>query len=342
MESRRVVGVGFEVTARVERLLVDQGDLVKQGQELARLDDRTFRAEVESARQELALSTSTLMRLEADIARAEAVLEGARSSLRRTVPLVKQGTASAEKLDVDQEREKVAVAELAKAEAALAEGNASTAVAQGRLERAQVELERTVLHSPFDGAVLVREREVGDVAVPGTAILRLAATDTIWSSVWVDESHLDGLRVGLPTRVVLRSAPDTQLVGHVARIGREVDRETRELLVDIAFESLPESLVFGQRVDVWIELSRAEDVVRVPAAWIVREGQTEGVFVERGGRARFQEVELGTTGRGFYAVASGLEAGERILEPRAGKRELKEGTRVELLDDSTAPAGGTQ
>ncbi len=331
IESRRMVGVGFEVTARVAEILVDQGDLVEAGQVLARLDQKTFQAEVESARQEVARAESTRLRLQADIERAKAVLQGAQDNLKRTAPLVNAGTASAERLDVAEEREKVAIAELASAKAAMTEGEAGIRVAQRKLARAEVELGRTILHSPFDGAVVLREREVGDVAVPGSPVLRLAATDTVWSSVWVDESHLAGLQVGLATRVVLRSNPNAELPGFVARIGREVDRETRELLVDIAFKEMPQDLVFGQRVDAWIELSRANDVLRLPAGLLVRRGSEQGVFVEDNSRARFQAVELGLSGRGFFEVKSGLAAGDSLLASRAAKPDLKEGDRVTLV-----------
>jgi len=298
------------------------------------LDDRTFRAEVASAKQEVALAQSTLKRLHADIERARAVLEGAESGLRRIAPLVVDGTASEERLDVAQEREKVATAELARAEAALAEGQAITLVAESKVDRAEAELARTVLHSPFDGTVVLREREVGDVAVPGSPILRLAAGNTIWSSVWVDETHLASLRVGAPARIALRSDPDTAITGRVARIGGEVDRQTRELLVDVAFDEERPKIVLGQRVDVWIELSRTLDTVRIPATLLVRSEGMPGVFVLQDGRARFRAIELNSTGRGFLGVQQGLSAGDLVLEPRSGKRVLSDGDRVEVSSES--------
>ena len=337
IESRRRVGVGFEVTARIAEILVDQGDSVDEGQVLARLDDNTFRADVASAELEVALVTSTLKRLEADIARAQAVLQGARDGLRRITPLVQDGTAFEDQLDVASERERVAVAELARAEAAMVEGQSATAVAGSKLHRAEVELERTILRSPFKGTVLLREREVGDVAVPGAPVLRLASSETVWASVWVDESHINSLRLGLPARIVLRSDSAQAYPGQVARIGREVDRETRELLVDVAFSAPSPELVFGQRVDLWIELSQAQDTLRIPTASIVRSDGQAGVFVEQAGRARFRPIELGIVGRGFVEVKGGLSAGDNVLDPQSGARSLREGARVQM-----APAQGEE
>jgi HlyD family secretion protein len=333
VESRRMINVSFEVTGRIVRILVDQGDPVKQGQELAAIDDRTFLAEVALAEQEVALARSTLQRLGADIERAQAMLKGAEDNLARVLPLVESGAASAEDLDVADERFRVASAELAGAQAGELEGREGISTAQRRLDRARAELERTVVRSPFDGVVLRRVREVGDVAVPGAEVLGLAATDTVWASVWVDETHLDALTVGLPARLALRSDPQRALVGTVARVGREVDRETRELMVDVSFHVLPERLAFGQRVDLWIELDRKIDVLRVPSSYIIHQDGTVGVLVAEGERARFRALQLGKRGGAVTEVTSGLEEGDVVLDPQISKQKrLKPGRRIHLRE----------
>ena len=332
VESRRTIDVSFEVTARLVQIHVDQGDTVKKGQELASIDNATFKADVALAEQEVALTESTLRRLDADIERSRAVLKGADDGLERIRPLVESGAASEETLDVAEERQKVATAELARSQAAQLEGQEAVSTARRRLDRAQTAFDRTVVRSPFDGIVLRREREVGDVAVPGAAVLKLAATDTVWASVWVDETYLDTLKVGLPARIALRSDVEQTLQGKVARIGHEVDRETRELLVDVSFDKLPEKLVFGQRVDLWIELARTPDVVRVPARVVLQHDGQEGVFVAEGSRARFRPLEFGQKGRELAEVTRGLSLDDVVLDPSVAKNKLlRDGQRIRLL-----------
>ncbi|MBI1850237.1 MAG: efflux RND transporter periplasmic adaptor subunit, partial [Planctomycetes bacterium] len=186
IESRRTIDLGFEVTARVVRLDVDQGDLVKKDQELAAVDPTTFRAAVAVATENLKLAEAAIERLASDVARGEAVLEGAEANIRRVRPLVEERVTSPDSLDIADERLKVAVADLARASAAKIEGDRRVRTVQRTLEQAEADLARTVARSPFDGLVLKREREVGDVAVPGAPVLRLAAMDVVWASVWVD------------------------------------------------------------------------------------------------------------------------------------------------------------
>lgn len=332
IESRQTMDVSFEVTARLVQIHVDQGDSVKQGQELASIDNSTFGAEVALAEQEVALAQATRQRLDADIERARAVLKGAEDRLKRIRPLVEGGAASAEALDVAEEHQKVAAAEFARSQAAQLEGEEAVSTASRRLDRAKTAFARTVVRSPFDGIVLHREREVGDVAVPGAAVLRLAATDTIWASVWVDETYLDALTVGLPASISLRSDVEQVLPGKVARIGHEVDRETRELLVDVAFDELPERLVFGQRVDLRIELARRTDVVRIPTRAVVQRDGREGAFVAAGGRAEFRALEFGARGRELIEVTRGVSVDDVVLDPTLAKNKLlKDGQRVRPL-----------
>lgn len=329
VESRREITVGFEITGRVATIDVDQGDAVAAGQPLATLDSRPLQAEVALAEQQVALAEATLARLLADIARSQAVLRGAEANLARVRPLVGSGAVSGESLDLAQERQQVALADLQRSEAAELEGRQAILAARKQLDRITTELERTVARSPFDGVVVRREREVGDVAVPGSTVLELAATDTIWASSWVDESYLGTLRSGQPARIVLRSEPGNTYRGSVSRIGREVDRETRELLVDVVFETKPDDLVFGQRVDLWIELERSSDVLCLPRRCVVGQPGAESVYVVRDGRAESRAIEVGRRGRDLLEVRSGLDAGELVLEATTARdRRISSGDRV--------------
>jgi len=92
-----------------------------------------------------------------------------------------------------------------------------------------------------------RDRDVGDIVVPGAPIFKLVSTKEMWVSAWVDETAMAGLAKGQPARVVFRSEPKKNYEGKVSRLGSEVDRETREFLVDVGVDTLPENWAVGQR-----------------------------------------------------------------------------------------------
>ena len=168
--------------------------------------------------------------------------------------------------------------------------------------------------SPFDGIVVRRLRDPGDTVTVGTTVLRLVAVDALWSRAWIDESSLGELQEGQVVRVRLGASGEPAHTGKVDRIGREVDRQTHELLVDVLLSEVPARVAMGQRADVWIETARRTDVLRVPLAFVRRDAAGAYCLVDRGGRVGRAAVTLGLDGRQLVEV-TGLSAGDTVLDP---------------------------
>jgi multidrug efflux pump subunit AcrA (membrane-fusion protein) len=128
--------------------------------------------------------------------------------------------------------------------------------------------------------------------------------------------------------VVFRSIPDKEFPGSVARLGREVDRETREFVVDVHVVELPENWAVGQRAEVFIETGRKSGVVVISEDQLAWQGGQPGAFVETDGKARWRPVTLGMRGGGRVEISSGLKAGDRVLTPADPKKPLADGKRV--------------
>lgn len=335
IECPRVVQPGFEVTGRIIAVLVDQGDRVQAGAEIARIDAEVYRAEESAVAAAAELARVSLDRLRADIKRAEAQREGAAAHAKRQEDAFKSNTISRDLLDQAIERARVAEAELDRANAALTEGESRLAAELRALEVSRAKLQRTVLRSPIDGIVLARVSEPGDVAVPGGAVLRIGDTTGVWASVWVDETFLPQLKPGQSATVELRSAPGGSLQGRVLRVGREVDRETRELLVDIELTNPPEQLAAGQRADARIHGASATAVTRVPSEFLVFRSDGAFAWVHDGGKAALRQVTPGIRGRDWVEITGGLAAGDKVLRPTPGARaELHDGARVSAQESA--------
>lgn len=174
-----------------------------------------------------------------------------------------------------------------------------------------------------------RDRDPGDVVVPGSSILLLVALDEMWVSAWVDETRMARLRPGQPARVVFRSEPESSYPAQVVRVAHEVDRETRELVVDVRPRNLPDNWAVGQRAEVYIEIARDDGVLQLPTEWLLRRAGEPGVFVALDGRARWHDVRLGRQGRGAVEVLDGLRAGEIVVTAAGdGAGSLADGRRV--------------
>lgn len=321
--------VSTKIPGRLVKVEVDQGDQVKAEQIVGRLDDDDLTHEVEIEEANVTARKATVERLLADISHAKATLELATVNEGRVWRLRGSGAVSQEEFDRAAETLAVARAGQSRAEAALAEGRKQLVAAEKALEFRQARLDDAIIKAPFAGVVIRRDRNAGDVVVPGSSILAVVSTEELWVGAWVDETQMARLQPGQPARVVFRSEPERSYAGKVVRLGRETDRETRETRVDVVPQRLPANWSVGQRAEVDIEIARQYAEAVVPLRFLVwREGQP-GVLVDANGRAEWRSLTLGLRGRESAEVLDGLKPGEVVLSPARGNGvRLAEGQRV--------------
>jgi RND family efflux transporter MFP subunit len=331
LEARTETTVSARIQERLMQVMADQGDMVKAGQLLAKLDDAESKQQVAIAEATLAAARQTLERVQADLARSEAVLAQARLYQKRLTSLAAGQAIAQSDADKAAESQAVAEADLKRSHAAIAEAQGLTVVAEKNLLFRKEQLAFTEIHAPYDGLIIRRDRDPGDVLVPGASLMKLISLDELWVSAWVDETAMAELAVDQPARIVFRSEPGREYPGKVSRLGREADRETREFLTDVRVAELPGNWTIGQRAEVFIETLRKADEVLLPAAFLVWQNGRAGVFVNSGGRARWREITPGVRGRELVSITSGLKGGDQVVRPPGGaKSPLVNGLRITL------------
>ena len=313
LEAHYLATVSAKIQGLIVELLADQNDWIKTGQLLARLDDSDLIREVTTQEAVLKAGEASVERAKADEAKSQAILDQAKVDYQRYAGLVSSKSVSQEIMDKYAQNLAVAQADLGRASAAVSEADRQFIAARERLHFQQARLADTLIYAPFDGLITRRDRDVGDIVIPGASIFKLVSTKEMWVSAWVDETSMAGLIKGQPARVVFRSEPKKNYEGKVSRLGTEVDRETREFLVDVGVETLPENWAVGQRAEVYIETGKKNNVVQIPLRAIVWKKGKSGVFLERKGRAKFQEVSLGLRGIENVEVTSGIAKGAIII-----------------------------
>jgi HlyD family secretion protein len=329
LEARVKTTISPRIQERLAEVLVDQGDIVKSGQLLARLDDAETKQQVAIAEATLASARATVERVRSDEARAQAVLKQAQQDHQRVVELLASKISAQADFDRATESLHIAEADLKRAQSAIAEAESQVFTAEKNLLYQKEHLTFTEMRSPYDGLITRRDRDPGGVVVPGASILQVVATNEIWVSAWVDETAMAGLRAGQPAWAVFRSEPGKRYAGEVARLGREADRETREFVVDVHLKELPENWTIGQRAEVFIESGHRTGVLLVPPQFVQWRENRAGVFVRDQGRARWRGVALGLRGSREVEVVEGLSAGEEIVRPAEGQKPpLIDGQRV--------------
>jgi HlyD family secretion protein len=327
VQSRYSVSLGSRVAGTIDRVLVDVGDEVKEGQPLATLERTELDARFRSARGAVASAQQDVALARANLAKARSDLDLARLKNERARNLVTPGVISVDQAD---EARGAFLAAEANERASLAAVDARQA-ALARLVQdqrvAETILSYTAIESPMAGVITRRALEPGSAVAPGAVVFQIVDANALWVATLIDQS-LAG-RVTLGQRAIVRLRSGAEMSGHVARIAFEADPVTRELEIDVAFDERPSRFAIHEEADVTILGEQAQGLT-VPLDAVSHGPDGSGVYIIENGRAHRRPVRLGLVGAKKALVIEGLSEGEAVvLTPNA----IRDGERV-------AAAGG--
>jgi HlyD family secretion protein len=363
--ATRYADIGSSVMGKIVSLPVAEGERVRAGQVLARVDAVQAESDVSSAQaQVLALEAGQRGAREqvraaaADVAAAEARAAEADQQFVRRKQLFEAGLVPAVEFETARSTADNARAQLAAARAAAdrvlhEEAAAERRVAQARAEqrRASDILSKTSIVSPIDGIVtrlLVREGEMVVVGIqnqPGTTLMTISDLGAIDAELKVAEADVLRLALGQASTVTLESMPGRSFAGTVVEIGASAlpvsgtGAAAREFKVVVRLEQPDPRLRPGLTCDAEIVTAERADVITVPLQSVVLRSpapgakEQSGVFVVEDGRARFVAVTAGVIG-GLDIEVDGVPAGSPVISgPYQALRELQDGA---LVETSTA------
>jgi HlyD family secretion protein len=364
------VDVASDVSGRIVRLAIKEGEMVKKGQFLLQIDPSTYQAEVQR-------SQAAVASARAELARTKASLEQSRSALRRSEDIIKTNPTLVSAETMEQLRTTVDV-NTALYEAA----QHSIDQTEAALQNAQSLLAKTTIKAPMDGQVTRLAVEQGETAVPGTfnkdAALLLTISDMsmLETKVKVDETDVARIAVGDSATVEIDAFPDTTFRGRVVEISNSalraagaastqtgeqaVDYEVKVQLLNPPRDTRPDysataKIITDTRTNALsipiIALTvreheknenkdSAQVVLGKKAAKDVGKRDVEGVFVVgKDNKVAFRPVRIGIAGEEYFEVLTGLQEGETIVSGSfQAIRELKEGTAVREQKKETKDA----
>lgn len=229
--AQRRAAVASKATGRLLELNVREGSKVRQGDLIARLDASDVQAAIAAAE-------AGIRQAEAGVRQAQVEVLNASAELKRSRGLQAQGFISPQAVDTVQTRANAAQASLSAAQASLAAARAQRQVQQ-------VNQDFTEIRAPFDGVVLVKNANVGDIITPFSsaagsqgAVVTMADMSTLEVEADVSESNLARIRIGQPVEITLDALPDARFRGTVGGIVPTVDRAKATVMTKIRFDQL--------------------------------------------------------------------------------------------------------
>ncbi|HKU14613.1 MAG TPA: efflux RND transporter periplasmic adaptor subunit [Steroidobacteraceae bacterium] len=328
--ARRQATVSSKVTGKVAEVLIEEGMEVKQGQLLARLDDTTTKPVYELAQRQLDAARRNLNEVQVRVAEAE-------RNLKRTEGLRKDKLVSEQALDQAQ-------SEAAALNARLEALQGEVKVAEATLRVRAQDLDDLLVRAPFDGVVVSKDAQPGEMVSPisagggftRTGIATIVDMDSREIEVDVNEAFINRVKDQQKTEAVLDAYPDWVIPSHVINIVPTADRQKATVRVRIGFDTLEPRILPDMGVKVSFleerpaegaQQAAARPAVRLPAAAVIRDGDTSFVWrIQDGGKLERVAVRTGMERDGQIEVFSGLNPGDVVVA--APVEGLGEGVRV--------------
>jgi HlyD family secretion protein len=361
IEPQTSVDISADITGRIIRIAVEEGDLVAKGQFLIQIDPAQYQAAVSRAEGVVSSTQATLLQTRANRDQAERAWKRANELTKLGPNLIAPAAAEEARTALD-----VAEATYQATRAQLDQSRAS-------LQEAKDNLAKTRLTSPIAGRVVRLAVEEGEVAVPGTfsretgLLLTIADLSVILAKVQVDETDVVRLTHDDSVEVTIDAYPDSSFVGRVTRVSNSAKLTSTQTAsgsndravdfdVEITLEAPPGDIRPDLSCTARIVTDTRENTLSIPIiALTIRdhervpnennpaldtmtrrrpgEREEEGVFLVRNGIASFRPVKVGIAGDEYFEVLDGLRGGETIV---AGTyqaiRDLKDGAKVQEAD----------
>lgn len=304
-----------ETSGRVVERLVDEGDRVREGDLLIRLDDREERIALEEARAELvkAQAEYAVQSSQGGAAPSDTtVLAQARTRLREAQDAFDAGTLSREELAEARRRYESARVLAGQEQGAVRAATTGLTQAEQAVQRAELNLSRTRVRAPFTGRVADVAAETGQRLGAGSAVLTLLDDRRMKVEVDVLESDVVSVREGTTARVVVPSLSSETFDGTVYAVNPMVDPQSGTGRVTVALPNPGGRLVAGLYTTVRLETDRLEDRTVVSEdAVLVRQGR-DLVFRVEEGRAQWEYVTVGARSGAYVEIETGVSPGDTI------------------------------
>ncbi len=335
LAAEQEIILGMKVAGRLSEITVDLGSPVKKGEAVARLDTTDFDLRV---RQSDAALQQALVRLGlppdskqnqvdpeslAVVKQAKAELTGAKARSDRAHLMEEKGLIAKADLDAAESAYRVAEAKYEDARDEARNRQGVLLQRRSELELARQQLADTVLYSPIDGMVRLRQANVGQYLAVGAPVVTVVQMNPLRMRAAVPERQAQDVRVGQPVKVTVEGVPSHE--GRVVRLSPAVDETTRTLLIEAAVSNPNNLLKPGAFAKSEIIISTSKKSLIVPAAAVATFAGVDRVFVVKEGKAAEKRVKTGRRLDDGIEILEGIAPGDRVV---INPGDLNDGDRV--------------
>jgi multidrug efflux pump subunit AcrA (membrane-fusion protein) len=345
-----------KVSGYLEKISVQIGDSVRQGQVIAQIDRAEFVQKVKEVEAKVAQAKAQVAELEAgtraeDVREAEEAVKQAQSRFNnaklqreRVEALYKREVISKKEFDISEMDYNVTEAQLAAAEQhlkMLKEGARPEvkAASLGKLKemeailaQEQIRLQNTEIVAPFPGEIVRRNVDNGALVSPSTPLVTLVHMETLKVLANVLEKDIALVKPGMKAKILTETYPEKPFEGTIVRINKALDLGTRTLQTEINVPNPGRLLKPGMFARIEVTLTDKPDALAIPKEAVLEEGGKQAVFVVEGSQALRKPVVTGIEQGPFIEVVEGLKDGEKVVV--RGQESLRDRSTILVVERS--------
>lgn len=292
-------------TGYLDKMLVDAGDGVKEGQMIAELDVPELKFDLQNAE-------ATERRAKADVEKAAAAYEEAHLALTRLESADKAQPNLIAKQDIDSARLRDQ-----SAHAALNAAKEEQNVAAASKSRFQTMLDYTKISAPFAGVITRRYSDPGSLIQAGTSsgtapLVRLSQVDLLRVAFPVSVSYVAGVKVGDEAEICIPSLTK-EFSAKITRVSQKVETATRTMEAQIDLPNPDRSLIAGVYATVMLKIDRRNDALVLPVEAVTRDKSTVSVYLIKDGKIEARNITVGTESPTHLEITEGLAEGDLVM-----------------------------
>jgi RND family efflux transporter MFP subunit len=345
------VDVHAKVAGYIQKIYVDVGDHVKQGQTLAILEVPELAAQLSGADAALRRAKEEIRREQGDVQRAESAHAAAHSMYLRLKQASEQqkGLVAQQEVDDAQAKDLETEAQVSSAEAALSAAEQQVEMSAANQKQYNAMSNYTRIVAPFTGVVTMRYADTGSLVAAGTSsstqaipVVRVAEVSKLRLVLPIPESLAAQIHLGDPVKVRVQ-ALNKDITGKVSRFAASLDMQTRTMQTEIDFGNRDNQLIPGMYAETQLTLAERPGALSVPLEAVTQNGNNATVlFLTPQNTVEEHKVTLGIQGRSRVEVVSGLSEGDRVVI--GNRSQFRDGEKVqpkEIVPSALATGGAS-
>jgi membrane fusion protein, multidrug efflux system len=300
LEGQTSAMIGAKISGRIEQVFVQDGQRVKAGEPLVKLESGELANSAQMAQD--------------GVRKAQANYDNVKADYNRYVTLYEQNAVSRQQLDSAETRMKVSDADL------------SSALAGQR--NAEQQYGYGVITAPVDGVVANKAATVGQVVAPGAVLMTVENISQVYAVINIEQKDLGLVQLGQTAKVSVDAFPDKVFAGTVDIINSVAGASSRMFRTKVKVDNTEGLLKPGMYIKVELATGKTEQVVSVPQPAVIQKQGLYYVFVIENNKAIRQQVEVGDVVGNFIEIKSSLQQGQVIAVNNVNK--LKDGDTVQV------------